>query len=247
MLPTLGQPFVSPDGRRAGVLVWGRGGIAGFGLWDTASGQSLPSYTRSPHTWGKPIPFAFDPGGHLVVAHDADSVVICSEPQQRSLKLKGVNGSLSLIAVSPDGQRLAGATGDRSELKELAVWDLTTGVKVFGVRPRLQDVGGLAFSPDGVFIVGYGAATATVVWQAATGAEFRVLDACSKAVFSPDSHLLAGQLSATTLTIWDLLTGEEVRPRIAHNSPVTAMAFEESGKRLATGCQNGAVYVWVVP
>jgi WD40 repeat protein len=218
-------------------------------MWDTATGERLPSYSMGVGhaAGGKPVPSTFDPDGHLVVAHGADSVVICDEPQRRWLALKGLAGSLSLIAVSPDGQRLAGATGDRSELKELAVWDLTTGAKMFGVRPRLQDVGGLAFSPDGAFIVGFGAATATVVWQAGTGAEFRILDSCSKAVFSPDSHLLAGQLSATTVTIWDLLTGAEVRPRIGHNSPVTAMAFEESGKRLATGCQNGAVYVWVVP
>jgi WD40 repeat protein len=247
MIPSVGQPRVSPDGRRVVVSVRQRTGTADFRVWDRATGQSLPGYSGVHNPLGKAVPLAFDADGHLVVTHAGDSVVICDEPQTRWLKLKGVNGSLSQIAVSSDGRRLAGAWMDGGELKELGVWEMATGDKLFGVRPRLQYVRDLLFSPDDAFVVGTGAATATVVWQAATGAEFRVLHDCSKAVFSQDSHLLAGVTSDTTVTVWDLLTGEDVCSREHDGSPVTALAFDGAGKRLVTGCEDGNVRVWAVP
>ena len=190
--------------------------------------------------------FTFCPDSQLVTC-SGHCVIFSDESPRRTVALSSLPGSISQIAVSPDGRRVACTCRDPGRLKEGGVWDAVTGDRLVGIRPRVQHMGGLMFSPDGAFLVETGAETATVVWQAATGAEFRVLPYCTKAVFSQDSHLLAGLTSDTTVVVWDVLTGQEVRTCSGHANEVTAMAFDAAGKRLATGCKDGTVKVWSVP
>jgi WD40 repeat protein len=235
-----GGPWVSPDGRRLAWVVQNRVGFRSRRIWswDTVSGGGLIGWDNGP--------FAFPPDGQLVVG-GADSVTFCGESPARRLALAGVAGSISEIGVSPDGRRLACASADRGQLKEVGVWDAVTGGKLVGIHPDVESVSGLMFSPDGAFLVATEAKTATVVWQAANGAEFRVLPYCRKVAFSQDSHLLAGLTSDTTVAVWDVLTGQEVGNCSTFSIKVTAMAFDATGKRLAMGCQDGSVKVWNLP
>ena len=50
----------------------------------------------------------------------------------------------------------------------------------------------------------------------------------------------------SSISVWDLLTGELVHSFAnAHDdAEITAMAFDEEGKRLITGARNGTVKTW---
>ena len=49
------------------------------------------------------------------------------------------------VAFSPDGQRLASASSD----KTVKIWDSATGKKLFDLNGHADQVGSVAFSPDG--------------------------------------------------------------------------------------------------
>jgi WD40 repeat protein len=113
---------------------------------------------------------------------------------------------------------------------------------------------GLAFSPDGIRI----AVTNTgvprgKVWDATTG---EVLlnnfpdhrDALLDIAFSADGKLMATGSSDTQAKIRDAITGEVLYTISGHTLPVTAVAFDPTGTRLATSSFDGTVRVWdIIP
>jgi WD40 repeat protein len=58
--------------------------------------------------------------------------------------LKGHAGLVCSVAFSPDGQRLASASG-----RQVMIWDTATGKELFALNGHAGDVRSVAFSPDG--------------------------------------------------------------------------------------------------
>ena len=57
-----------------------------------------------------------------------------------------------VVAFSPDGRRLASATGESgslAEIGEMKIWDAITGKEILGLKGHASSVTSLAFSPDG--------------------------------------------------------------------------------------------------
>ncbi|KAK4149159.1 hypothetical protein C8A00DRAFT_47166 [Chaetomidium leptoderma] len=105
----------------------------------------------------------------------------------------------------------------------------------------------VAFSPDGWLIVS-GSYDGTVrVWDAATGAERRMLRGHSGSVravaFSPDGRLIVSGSSDKTVRVWDAATGAERRV-LGHSRPVCAVAFSPDGRLIVSGSSDKTVRVW---
>jgi WD40 repeat protein len=67
------------------------------------------------------------------------------------------------VAFSPDGQRLASASVD----KTVKVWDAATGQEVLTLKGHTGAVSSVAFSPDGTRLASAGAG-GVKVWDATT-------------------------------------------------------------------------------
>jgi hypothetical protein len=126
------------------------------------------------------------------------------------------------VAYSPDGRRIASASGDQS----LKVWDAATGRELLTLRGHTASVQGVAYSPDGRRIASAGNDGTAKLWDAATGQEALTLRVQSPFVFgvaySPDGRHIALTVGRTVL----VCDGTPVTP--AWNAERLALADRRS-------------------
>ncbi len=83
------------------------------------------------------------------------------------------------VAFSPDGTRLATATGSRDPAQAAdngaKVWDARTGKLLLTLSGHGREVFDVAFSPDGKRLVTASVDTTAKLWDAGTGKELRTL------------------------------------------------------------------------
>jgi WD40 repeat protein len=154
-------------------------------------------------------------------------------------------GALSLPAgadyalrFSPDGRRLATASGDPA----VTVWDITTGKLV---RSVIGITWALAFSPDGKRVAtthgraeGADSALGVRVWGVPAPSAARILEGHKgwvfTAAFSPDGKRLASGSLDRTVKIWDVAGGSVLRTLNGHSLGVTDVAFSPDGRYVAS-------------
>jgi WD40 repeat protein len=170
------------------------------------------------------------------------------------LVLKGHAEIALRVQYSPDGKRLATAAAD----KTAALWDASTGKRLFTLRGHADFVGGLAFSPDGTRLATASGDRTVRVWDAATGQNTHTLRGHNVWViavaFSPDgTQVASGDLVAldqaeTRFTgevkLWDARTGKRNTALRGHGNGVVSLAYSPDGKRLASGGVDGTIIVW---
>jgi WD40 repeat protein len=116
--------------------------------------------------------------------------------------LRGPN-VLASAAFSPDGTRIATASGDGTAL----IWDVSTG-KIIGVfRGHEAPIASAGFSPDGTRIVTASWDTTARIWDVSTGEEITIFRGhelqLNSVAFSPDGARVVTASQDKTARIWD--------------------------------------------
>jgi WD40 repeat protein len=164
-----------------------------------------------------------------------------------SLILRGHTGNVYSVCYSPDGSRLAGASG-----LEVKVWDARSGAEVATLRGHTDSVTVVAYSPDGSRLASASGDKTIKLWDARSGAELATLpghtDQVRRVCYSPDGSRLASASLDNTVKLWDAHSGAEVATLRGHTGAVTVVAYSPDGSRLAsTSGDNfnpGEVKVW---
>jgi WD40 repeat protein/tRNA A-37 threonylcarbamoyl transferase component Bud32 len=172
------------------------------------------------------------------------------------LALRGHAGGVFAVAFSPDGQRLATGSGDKS----IKVWD-NSGNQLLSWEAHSRRVSGIAFSPDGQKIASGSFDQTVRVWDAKTGKAVRTLHGHSDSIFAvaftPDGRRLLscsgddeeddsfGKKKRGEVKVWDVATGQETLTFRNHDAGVFGLAMHPDGKLVASAGGDG-IKIWDV-
>jgi WD40 repeat protein/transcriptional regulator with XRE-family HTH domain len=172
---------------------------------------------------------------------------------------ESVAGLISVAAWSPDGERIAGATGPSPD--SVVIWDAATGGELLTInshdglcREDFNLFHDLAWSPasDHLAVAAQdtnsGAGCGTVVLDAANGERLLVLKDYESAArsldWSPDGTILLTGHEDGSARLWNTQSGELLQPLTGHSGTVFDAVFSPDGRRIATASEDGTVRLW---
>lgn len=122
--------------------------------------------------------------------------------------LTGPTRSITSVAFSPDGKRIAAGSLDGT----IRVWDADNGKELLQMKGH-EGVWGLAWSPDGNKIATSGWDETIKIWDAASGKELGSIYGHERTVttlaFSPNGQRLASGGIDQTINIWNIPGGKK--------------------------------------
>jgi WD40 repeat protein len=167
-------------------------------------------------------------------------------PKPEPLSLKGHTKEVYSVCWSPDGKRLASASGDGT----VKVWDIATERETLSLNGHTDEVYSVCWSPDGKRLASAGKDMTVRVGDAATGQTLMVLKGHTGAVicvsFNPDRKHLASAGMDKTVNVWDVGTGQRVLTFVGHTDNIMCVAWSPDGRRLASASADRTVRVWDV-
>jgi WD40 repeat protein/serine/threonine protein kinase len=158
--------------------------------------------------------------------------------------------SVSAIAVSPDGTRVALDQQNRN----VQVYEMPTGKPLGAPFTALQKIRDIQFSPDSKRLaISTDAVGNESIVEMRDVASGKMLgqplvhrDNVRSFEFSRDGRWMATACNDHTARIWDAATGEPVSGWLPHDYETCQAIFSPDGNRLATLARRGAVRLWSV-
>ena len=158
--------------------------------------------------------------------------------------LKGHRNSVTSVAFSLDGQRLASGSWD----KTIKIWDSASGSCLQTLESHRYLVTSVAFSPDGQRLASGSGDKTIKIWDPASGSCLQTLEShrylVTSVAFSPDGQWLASGSWNNTIKIWDPASGSCLQTLEGHRDTVVSVAFSLDGQRLASGSRDDTIKIW---
>jgi WD40 repeat protein/serine/threonine protein kinase len=250
---------LSPDGRRLATTSWDDTAR----VWDASDGRESLVLSGPPSRMSC-VSWSGDGKRLAAVTGDGTAKVWDADSGKEILILRGHTGPIgysawspgliSSVSWSPDGTRLATASGDGTA----KVWDAAGGLESLTLRghtgpityqgwnPTL--VSSVAWSPDGRRLATGGHDGVAKIWDATDGQEQVSVERLGGEVWfvcwSPDGNRLATASDDGIVKILDAVSGQQSLKLEGHRKTVYSVAWSPDRTRLATGGVDGTVRLW---
>jgi WD40 repeat protein len=218
-----------------------RGEVVELSRWDVQTG-ALRGNVRLPKGLNRGVLAAdSQAAGKAVFFTFADTVITSWSPEtgKPQREFRGHTKAVVCLAASASGQTLASFALDGS----IRLWDAAAG-KQAHTWPCAVYPCQLVFSTDGRRLAGMPTTGELPVWDVATGTELvKIKDfktACCAAL-TPKRLAIGVQNAVRT---WDIVKGKAIPEAPGHSHAVRSVAFSPDSKTLASGGDEGAVYLW---
>ncbi len=228
---------------------------------EQASQDDVPTFIKPPAPVAQPVPVITPPAipvvqtPHTTIPPDhLPTLPVTPPPKQPVTDVKSLGTVIytyrghsdieKAVAWSPDGQRIASGSIDRT----VQVWNATTGRQIGTYRGHSHSVYAVAWSPDGRRIASVSEDKTVQIWDATTGNRVFTYHGHSHSVcavaWSPDGRRIASGSDDKTVQVWDATTGGHVVTYRGHSDRVLCVAWSLDGRRIASGGWDKTVQVW---
>ena len=227
---------ISPDGRRVAVADT-KGELS---VWDRETGQAVAKLRQN----GIVVrALEFSPDGKTLAMGDTEgNVALCNVETGDIPKTFKLTSGVINVAFSPRGDFLLATDSNAARLSQLGPTDApdTQPMELGG------DIRGARFSPDGRFIVIYGAANRVLVWDI-VGGSCKVLHTGSPVndvSFTRNSSKLLTVAQDGTAQAWRVVDGSPIHQPMKYHAPLTMGSFSPDGQSVALCGDDRTLRVW---
>jgi mono/diheme cytochrome c family protein len=250
-------PKKEPQPTEADLLVleaWLKAGAPGptapdVSILTLVTVPDLPLKTRAPKAL---TALAVSPDGHTHAVARYGVVELLENPGGGvRRRFEGLPGKVTHLAFSPDGSRLAAATGVASISGAVHCWNLAGDASPILFEGAHRDlVYAVRWSPDGRTLATGGYDSKIVLWDAASGKPVRTLNGHNGAIFSlafsPDGSLLASASADQTIKVWRMRDGERLDTLKEPQGEQFSVSFTPDGKHLVAAGADRRIRIWTL-
>ncbi len=226
---------------RLGQCRWDLRGWDHDFLWGTCQ-RTVQTFSENKTNF---LSVAFSPDGTRLAAAMGKMVKVWDlAGNAKPIFLTGHTGSVSCVAFSPNGAKIASANSDQS----LRIWDADGGKPPVVFTGHTGAVTSVAFSPDGKRVASASFDKTVKVWDLAGGKSTETfIDHTGPVMgvaFSRDGNRIASGSSDKTVKVWDIAGIRQPLSLDGHTSGVQSVAFSPDGSRIASGGWDNTIKVW---
>lgn len=238
-------------------------------LWSMLSGKLMHKITMYPDVIFTDLAFSADSKRIAVAGYmpeqeneDLDSGIISmwsAENCTLDYSYEVGDWPVTSIALNPNGQTIATASGDNDERKksgyDIKLWSINDGKLIKSIHAHTKAINNITFSPNGTYLASTGNDGSIRIWSTTTGRLRREMikdynktylnDMGENSIaFSPDNEFIISGGNYHELNLWSVRSGYLVRTFMGHNDAIYSVAFGPGGQLIASGGCDDVVKIW---
>ncbi|MGD1909292.1 MAG: AAA family ATPase [Rivularia sp. (in: cyanobacteria)] len=158
--------------------------------------------------------------------------------------LRGHNGAVLAVTVTPNGRYLISASKDHT----IKVWNLQTGEELFTLSGHNDWVLTLAVTPDSKQIISGSKDKTIKIWSLETGKELFTLKNHTRKVnvlaVTSDGKQVISASDDSTFRVWSLETKKEVFSYYNYGDNITALTITPDSEKVIFASSSTKIIIW---